>query len=134
MYNAACVRVRERGGKLSQNRDDVADGQRRTRCEALGQRLAGDVAHDEIHDAVTFGGGVDRHDIVMRQRTGSSRFAQKAIANQCVSREVRRQCLDRNLTLQLLVGREIHHTHAPPPDLTLETVLTGDRTSECSGR
>ena len=83
--------------------------------DALRKRRAFDQLHHERVHAVRVLQPVDRGDVRMIQRGEDFRFALKARQAVGVGGERRREDLDRDLTLQLRVGRPIdlpHATHA----------------------
>jgi hypothetical protein len=76
---------------------------------------------------------MNRHDVLMRQRTRGSRFAQEALANGRIGREVWRERFDCHVTVEPDVVREVHDAHAAATDLSLDVVLTGERRGEGAG-
>ena len=86
-------------------------------CDAPRQVLTLDEFHDERREASALLKSVDRSDVRMIQRGEDLGFALKTRQPIVVSCERWRQDLDRDLTLQLGVGRPIHLAHAPFADL-----------------
>ena len=84
---------------------------------ALGQIVALDEFHHERRDARALFESVDGGDVRMIQRGEDFGFALKTRQPIVVSRERWRQDLDRDLTLQLGVGRPIHLPHPAFADL-----------------
>ena len=81
-------------------------------CDALREVVALDQLHHECGDPAAFFEAVDSRDVRMVQRGEHFRFALKAREPIVVSRERRRQDLDRDLAFQLGIGGPIHLSHA----------------------
>ena len=63
-------------------------------------------------------------------RAGGSRFAKKPLAHDGIRREMRRERLDRDATIEPHVAREVDDAHAAAADLALDVVLAGERGGE----
>ena len=115
----------ERGGDLAE------DVQRRLGLEPL--RLLEprlqvdtlDVAHDDEQDAVGFSGLVDRDDVRVIDRRRQMGLALEPLAEARVVRELRRQDLERHVTLETRLHGAVDDAHAAPPDQPLDPV-TGE--------
>ena len=63
----------------------------------------------------------------MRELSGRAPFAQEALADDRVGREVGGQRLDRDAAVELRVAGEVDDAHAAASDLAFELVLSGER-------
>ena len=101
--------------------------------EPLGQRLAFDIGHHEEHQPVAFVYGVDRDDVRMRQLRRGLGLLQEPPPDIRPEREIRRQQLDRNRSLEAPVYRPIHDPHAAATDLTIEVIGRRQHACDASG-
>src|SRR5262245_21678874 len=76
---------------------------------------------------------VNGQDVRMVERRGGSRFLAKALDALVVFGETRRQQLERDLTAQPRVLREIYFTHSSPSDLVNDLVSSDPLAYERSG-
>jgi len=56
----------------------------------------------------------------VRETGGHAGFSQKPVSRLRIAGEVRGQDLDRDVTIELHVAREVHHSHASAAKLALE--------------
>ena len=105
----------------------VVDRQLRLARETLREALAVDERHDEVHHPLALVDRVDRHDVRMRQLRRRLRLAQEALAHVGVERELRRQQLDRDASVQAHVRRAVDDGHPASADLRVYQVLCADR-------
>jgi hypothetical protein len=101
---------------LFRDRQCFIDGNRAAR-DPLREIIALDEFHREGGHAPAFFEPIDGSDVRMIERREHFGFALKTSKPIIASRERRRQNLDRDLTLQLRVGRPIHLPHAAFADL-----------------
>jgi len=95
-----------------------------------GHRLAVHESHDEEHVAGDLVGAMNRHDVLMRERSSGACFAEKAFANDRIVREVRWKGFDGDVPIEPNISREVDNPHAATTDLLLDLVLAGKRGSE----
>ena len=116
MSDPQLVRRFERVGDLPRDRQGFIerDG---AALDALRQVLPFDQFHDDGSGPMTLFEAVDGGDVGMVQRGEHFRLALKPRQPIGVRRHRRRQRLDRDLTLQLGVGRPIHLPHPALADL-----------------
>jgi len=110
--DAALVCRIERGGDLDRDLEHLGQTQR-TLLETLAQRLALEVFHDEVVDAVVVTDVVQRADVrVVEPRDGLG-LALHTLAQRGFLREVRRQNLDRHVAVEPRVAGAVNFAHAP---------------------
>ena len=93
-------------------------------------RLAVDVAHDEVDEALALADGVDRDDVRMGQPGGGLRLAGEALADVLLEGELGRQHLDGDPALEPLVAGAVDHAHAAAADLALDGIRVAQRLGE----
>ena len=93
------------------------------RPHLMSERFPFHIAHDEEDIGAQFVGPMHGYDVGMSQRRRCSGLAQKALANRDIGCQMVGQRLDRHLTIQLEVSREIHDSHSPPANFTLQAIL-----------
>ncbi len=121
MNDAPLVRRLQRLGDLLPDQQGFVKWDRSTRGP-LGEILALDELHHEGLDAVAVFQSVDGRDVRMIQGGEDFGFALKPSEPIVVSSERGWQNLDRDLTLQLRVGRAIHLAHPAFADLRGDVV------------
>jgi hypothetical protein len=126
VHDALRVRVRERPGDFAHDPRDVVRRKRAVRGQALRQRSAVDVRHDDEHESADLVDGVNRHDVRMRQPRRGSRFAHETIAQLRSRRELGWQQLDGHRTVEQDLARQIDDAHTAPSELTLQRITSGD--------
>ena len=100
------------------NLDAVAKGLLQRQCtflQAVGERLAFDVLHDEELDTVFFAYVMEGTNVWVVQARDSAGFALEALSQLRVGGEVARQHFDRNGSLETAVSRLVDLSHAPAP-------------------
>ena len=90
----------ERLGDLEQDRDRVVDSRGSVLVQAMLQVGALDQLHREVEQAVVVAGVVDRDDVRVPQCGGRARFADEALAELVVLRELRGEHLEGGRTVQ----------------------------------
>ncbi len=63
---------------------------------------------------------------MMCLRRGTTRFAQEAYAHLVVVHRVVGEQLQRDIAIQAVVARLVHHAHAALSDLALDSIATDD--------
>ena len=95
VHDAARVRVAERERDVAKLGDGLGEGRAPVGLDALRERVAVDVAHDEEHLPGDLVRAMDRHDARVRQVCSGARFAEEALADVAAAGEVRGERLDR---------------------------------------
>ena len=118
MYHLVCVRMVEGLGDLG---DDVHGTIRRHRSGAL--RCVGVRAVDELHGdpqlaVLALAAVVDGNDVRVVEASGDVRLAQEAGAEVRVAGQFLREHLQRIVTRQRRVGRQVHGAHSALAELT----------------
>ena len=80
------------------------------------------MTHREVQAAVDLAGAVDRHDVRMLERRCELGFAQEAVVEALVEREIGRDELQRDGSLQPQVERAVDDAHPAAADLRLDPV------------
>jgi hypothetical protein len=62
----------------------------------------------------------------MAELCGGLRFANEALANIRVERQIRRENFDRNRAIQAEIRRQVHHGHPAAPNLSLDEILSAN--------
>ena len=89
---------------------------------AGGQRRARHVLHHDEEAAASFTRVVDPHDVRVGQPAREPGLAKETRANALVGSELLGEDLDRHRPLQLLVAREIDHSHRATSECVLDPV------------
>jgi hypothetical protein len=89
----------------------------------LCKRFTVDEAHDEKDMTVDFVRAMDWNNVLVRERAGGSSLAQEPLADDWIGREMRWQCLDRDVPIEPRIAREVDDPHSAAPDLALDLVL-----------
>jgi hypothetical protein len=126
------VGICERIGDVAELANDVARIETTLAANALRERFAIDVAHDEEGMSAEFVGAMDGDDVLMRQSTGRARLAQEPLADHEIAREMRGERLDRYATIESEIASEVDDSHATATDLTLQVVLPVERGGEAN--
>ena len=124
MDDPCAVRALERVGDLDPVAQHSFERQRAAR-EPVGERLAFEVLHDQVVDAVLLADVVERADVRMAERGDRLRLALEAEAELRVAGEVRRQHLDRDGAVEARVARAVDLAHAARAER--ETISYGPR-------
>jgi hypothetical protein len=120
VHHTAPVRVGERPRDVAQHAGRVGDGERPRAGHAAPQCLALHVAHHEEDDVAVRLDGVHGHDVGVRQSGRRACLTQEALAEVRLTRERRRQQLDRHVPVERQIARENHDAHAAAPELVLD--------------
>src|SRR5688500_19928267 len=91
--------------------------------EARPEILARYERHDEVHEAFALVDAVDRNDVRMAQLRRGLGFLEKTRPDLATERQLGREELDGNVTLQALVFRLVDDPHAATSDLTVELIV-----------
>ena len=121
-------------GRLRHDPAGLVDGQAPAPADPPGDRLAVDVAHDEVHQSEAFADGVDRDDVGVGQPGGGLRLAGEALPDVLLEGELGRQDLDGDPALEPLVAGAVHHAHAATADLALDGIGAAQRLGEPSSQ
>jgi hypothetical protein len=98
---------------------------RRQRARAAHQRQhvpAGHVPHCDEQHPIGFAGLMHRDDVRVIDRRGRPRLAQEPLPEPLISRQCRRQDLQRHPPAQPLITRAEHHRHPTRADLPFQPV------------
>ena len=126
MDDAALVRVRERHRHVAENVGAIGDRDLRPGLEQLAQRSAFDERHREERHTVRFAGGDDGNDVRILQLGDELDLAMKAVEADA-ARQVGREELDDDLSIEASLGREEDVTHPAATELALDVVLGAER-------
>lgn len=99
---------------------------RRRGIDNVAQGVADDILHDNVGRAAIYY-VIERHDIGVLQVGSRSRLDQKALnrlgrTERCVIAHVKRQLLDRDISMQQPVTRMVDNSHAAPAKFTDDLV------------
>src|SRR5215211_7336310 len=83
-----------------------------------------------LHDALPI---LDGDDVRVREAGGGARLPQEAVAEPDLRRELRREHLERDGTVQPQVAREVHGAHPAAPELALDGVAVPEGPAEGGG-
>ena len=117
MNDAVGVGRRQPGGGLHADAQDVGQLERALLVDAFLQRLAGDVLHHQVRQAVGLVHGMDGDDVIVRDGGGGLGLAQEAFAGDAAGGQLRGQHLDGHDAMQRRIERFEHHAHAAAADL-----------------
>ena len=120
------VRRCERARRLRAERRRLERRQRAAAGDELGERLAVDVLHRDVRDAVGLADVEDLDDVRMRQPRGDPPLAQEARAQVLVAREILGEALERDVAAELDVAREVDDRHRAVTERALDLVPAGD--------
>src|SRR2546425_5615371 len=123
VHDPALVRVREGPGDLNEDLADFGRGERAARGEHARERLAAQELHDEVDDAAALADAVDRDDAGVLELGRGAGLALEALDELFVEGEGKRQDLDGDVALQLLLAGLEDDRHAPAPQLLGDVVL-----------
>ena len=123
--------MRECPRDLLQYAHRLRRGERPGASDALAERLAVDVGHDEEHHVAARVHQVDRNDVRVRECGDRAGLAHEAFACLAVSGEVRREQLDRDESFEREVARQEDDPHAAAPDLAHEREPSGHGLLQC---
>ena len=112
MDDPAPVRGVQRSGDLGPDPKRLLDGQRPLR-QAVRQRLALQVLHDQVVGPVLVADVVERADVRVRELRDRLRLALEPLAQLRRGGHVRRQDLDGDVAPQARVLRAVNLAHAP---------------------
>jgi hypothetical protein len=118
------VGVTQRVGHLTRNLQGVGDGQLPLAVEPLAQRLALDIRHDVVDQAVHLVGVVERQDVRVVQPSGDLDLVQEPGGADFLG-QVGPQDLDRDVTVVLEIVGEKDARHTALAQLALEAVPGG---------
>ena len=90
--------------------------------ESVGQRLAGDVLHDQERHPLNLIDRVDRDDVLVLEGRGGLGFAEEPAASIVIGGGHGREYLDGDRALQCWVEGLEHYAHAAATDLTANLV------------
>ena len=121
MDDPVLVRPRQALGNLRRDLERPRRVEPAARDE-LAERLATNQLHRDEADAVRFADFVNDADVRVLEPRGRLRFLQKAPLLVGVRDDVRRQHLQRDLTIQRRVERLVHDPHATPPELRQDPI------------
>jgi hypothetical protein len=125
MNYAASVRVGECPCDFAHQARSVDWRKRPLRSKPLSQGFAFNVAHDEEDEAVRFTHAMDRDDVWMRESGRGARLLHEPFARSGEAREMHREDLDGDVTIQLDVARQVDDSHSAAADLALQGILSG---------
>ncbi len=103
-------------GCLHGDAQDLDQLERTALVQPILKRLAIDIFHDQVGEAVGLVDGVDVDDVLVADRGGSLSFTCESSPSRRGRRKLRRHDLDRDDPLQDFVERLEHHPHAPLAD------------------
>ena len=126
MNDALGVRGLERISDLNGQIEHFGEPERLPTLQSLPQRLALEQFHGQEPLTVDVIDLVDRADVRVVQRRGGARLALKAFQCDTVLRDLRRQELQRDITVESGVVGAIHHTHPPRADLRDDAIVRDD--------
>src|SRR5688572_24222512 len=126
VHNAASVGIRERPCHFAHNAGGFSGRQGTTSAEALAQRFAFDVAHDEEDEASRLTDAMDRDNVRMREARGHAGLAQEAFARLRAPGEMGRKDLYGDIAIELYSPCQVDHTHATTAKLALKGIFTGE--------
>jgi len=128
MDDAACVSGRESARDLSGDPDCVGHGDGAA-CETCAERFALDeLGHDE-GPAVELAEVVNHQNVRMVERRDRPRFSAKPLQAIRIARQLGRQHLQRNGTIELRIVRAVDFPHTACGDLRLDAVAA-DRAAD----
>ncbi len=117
MNDPLAVSRRQPGGGLHADANDLRQLERPFPVDPFLQRLARDVLHHQVRQAVGLFHRMDRDDMVVGHRGGGLGLAQEAFAGNAAGRQLGGQHLDGHDTMQGWIERLQHDPHPAPTDL-----------------
>ena len=123
---AGAVRLVERAGDGGADVDGELGAEPLLGVEQLAQALAVDELHHDGLAAVVHEHVVDGDDVRVAEAGDRDRLAPEALGDHRVGGEVGAQPLDRDLAVEVDVGRDPHLGHAALTDATLQLVAAGE--------
>ncbi len=127
--HVAAVRVLQRRRHLRSDLDGLVHGQLLLDRNLVAQRLALDVRHHVVEEALRFARIVERQDVRVLQVGGDLDLVEEALGAQDGG-ELRAQHFDRDLAVVLHVMGEVDGRHAAGAELALDRVAVGEGTAE----
>ena len=124
MDDTRSVRIAERGGELSPQRQHPLARHPPRRRQRDVEGLAVDQLHRDIGDAVRLAHVVDRGDVGMAQRAGRARLSQETLAQVGMARVVGLQDLDRDRAADVRIAGAVYVGHRALAEAALDTVAT----------
>src|SRR6185295_12968410 len=116
------VRRVERVCDVAQQVDGARGLERRVRPQQPPEVRAFDVAHRDVEEAVRLAGAVHREDVRVLERGRNLRLGQEPTTKPVVAGELRREQLQRDLTLEPQVCRTVDDAHPASADELLDAV------------
>jgi hypothetical protein len=113
----------ERGSDLFDDRERALGLKRSVTAQKRAKVGAGDVAHRDVEELPEFARLVDRDDVRMVERRSELRLAEEPLAKGIVFTQLRREELQRNLSLQAKIVCAVDDAHPAAPEDALEVVL-----------
>ena len=129
VYDAVAVRVGERARHFGRDPHCLVNRELLFPLQPVAQRLALDVWHDVIEEAVDGTGVVQRQDMRVLQPGGDRNLAEEAIASER-GRQLGVQDLDRDWAVVLQVLGEEDRGHPAPAKLPLDGVVLDERVTQ----
>ena len=129
MDDAAAVGLVESAGNLTAVTQDLL-ARKWSRAEAVLERVALEVLHDQVIEPVVVADVEQRADMRLRQTRDDARLLLEALAAFRIGRDVGGQDLQRHHAAQACVARAIDLSHAALSGSTKDLV----RSDSCSGR
>ena len=127
--DAACVRIAERLGHVASDAHRLVDRQVAIALEAVPQRLALDVRHREVEQAVRLARVVDGHDPGVGELRHRLDLAVEALCSHG-DRDLGAQHLERDEAVVLEVVGEVDPGHRSDAEFPLDAVLGAERAAE----
>jgi hypothetical protein len=112
----------ERGGDLLDDRDCARGLERPVAPQDALEIQPGDVAHDDVEATLVLVGGVDRDDMRLVERCRDARLGLEACSESRVGGYLRAEDLERDMSAEPLVARQVHDAHAAAADDRLDRV------------
>ena len=112
----------ERVRDLAADRERAGGVERALRAQERPEVRALDEAHREVEAAVDVAGVVDRNDVRVLERHRELRLAREALVEALVERELGRDQLQRDRSLQAQVVGAVDDAHPAPADQLLDAI------------
>ena len=122
---AACAAASARAACAPERRR-LERRQRAAAGDQVGERLAVDVLHRDVRDAVGLADVEDLDDVRVRQPRGDPPLAEEARAQVVVAGEILGETLERDVAAELDVAGEVDHGHRAVTERPLDLVPAGD--------
>ena len=126
MHDTALVCIRQRPADFTADATDGVGGEWSRAAQAVGQRFARHIRHDEPREVTRLLDPVNGYDVRVKTLGGNARLAQKSALHIAARGDGRCEQFDRDRTFENHVAREIHDTHSTAADLTLEREAAGE--------